>query len=97
VLRAAHSLLDHDLAIELGGFINGRTEFLLRARLRDSYRRAQVGRLHEHGILQLAVNTLLGLLRVDVPVAAQNGDVLHDRQAGGAEQRLHDVLVHARG
>ncbi len=95
--RTAYALLDHDLAIELRRFVDRRSKFFLRARLRDSDRRSEVRRLHKHWILQLAVYILLRLLRVRVPVAAQKGNVLHDGEPSGAKQRLHNVLVHTRG
>ena len=34
-------------------------------------------------------------LRLALPLAAQHSDVLHDRKASSAEQRLHHILVHA--
>src|ERR1039458_7253438 len=47
-------------------------------------------------MLQLALHQLLNFLRLFLPGAAQNGDMLHDGYSGGNKQRLHDVFVHAR-
>ena len=66
-------------------------------RLADADRGAEIRRLHEDGILERGFDLRDGLARRFLPVGAQQGDVLHDGQAGLGEEALHHVLVHAGG
>ena len=61
----------------------------------DPDRRAQICRLYKHGIFQRGFDLLAHFFGLFLPRAAQHGDVLHDGQAGVAEEALHHALVHA--
>ncbi len=47
------------------------------------------------GYFSAPLDLLARLLRLVLPLTAQDGDVLHDRQPGIAEEALHHVFVHA--
>ena len=97
VLLSADAFFNHDLAVELCRFCDGRAEFLPIVRLRDSDRRPQVCGLYENGIFQLTLDPLLHFFRFALELAAQHGHVFHHGQSSRAEQRLHNVFIHARG
>ena len=69
-LVASHSLLNHDLAVELGSFFNGGAEFFRVVGLADSDGRSKIRRLHKYRKLQLAGDHFLDGLRVLFPLAA---------------------------
>src|SRR5438067_882138 len=64
--------------------------------LGNSDRRAEIGWLHEDGILQLGLDLFPGFLRFLLPLPTYHSAVLHNGQAGSGKQTLHDILVHPR-
>ena len=93
----ADALLDDELAVVSGGFVEGGREFLAVVGLGDADRGAEIGGLDEDGILEGFFDLGDGFLRRFLPVGAEDGDVLDDGQAGLGEEALHHVLVHAGG
>ena len=96
-LLPADSLLDDDLAVELRGLGHAGASSLRVVHLGDSNRGAKVRGLHENRILQRASTSFCTFFGSLLPLAAQHGDVLHDRQARLSKEPLHHVFIHARG
>src|SRR4051812_46143467 len=77
-------LLDQHLLVVLEGERDGRRQLLLVVGLRDPDRGAQARRLDEDRVPE----------RVLRPLSLPQGDVVRDRHAAVAHDRLEDVLVH---
>ena len=95
--RASDALLDHEFAVEAGGEVHRGRKLFAVMHLADSDRRAEVRGLHKQGILQRGFDLLGGFLRIGAPLTAQHREIRRLRQAGGGEELLHRVLVHAGG
>ena len=94
---AAHDRgLHDDLAVVLAGRLDGRLQVLGGRHPGDAHARAGPGRLDEHGVAQGGDGVHRGR-RVTLPLRVGDHGVRADREAGGGEDDLHVVLVHARG
>ena len=89
-----HRPLDNNLSVVTGRKVKGRGQFLGVADLADTYRRAQVRRLHEERIADFLLDQSPRLPRVLLPFAPQHQHPLDDRKARVTKQPFHHVLIH---
>ncbi len=94
---AADALLDDELAVEAGGEIHRGGEFAAVVDFADADGGAEIRGFYEEGVGELLFDALDAALGVGLPLAAEEGDVRRLGQAGGGEELLHCVLVHAGG
>src|SRR5665213_1362109 len=95
--RAPDALLDHQLAIEAGGEVHRGSEIGAGFYLADADRGAEVRGLYEDGVGEGLFEKADALFGVGAPLGAQQGDVRRKGEAGGEEEALHGVFVHAGG
>src|SRR6185437_4239257 len=93
--RAAHPLLDDDLAIKARGEIHGRPQLRAIVHLTDAHRASQVRRLHEERILQSFLNGFRRPPSIHPPFGPQHRYMRCDGQPSREKQPLHRILVHA--
>jgi len=72
-----------------------RSQFRAVVRLGDADAGAQVGRLDEHGVREPRLHPVHHRFGIPAPLGPRDPDVLHDRQAVGLQDGLHDQFVHA--